>query len=386
MIEEIKEIEKYAETPKQTPIQACEKLLACVNPKLRFIELTGIGGEGILLRANDETSKQIVVKVARSDYSGKYAQTPQQASIVNKFSFKGKSKPTNTNYSRFLEGAILQRDLYSQIFEDNVTYFSIPQVYTISQDPLYFIMPYLENIGILRYFKDFSKKLKDILAAFVYLLRAMEYLHGKGIIHRDLKADNIMIGNKFKSIVILDWTLSKQIGDRGLTVIGTEAGTPGLAPIKYMTGSFKDANFLDDIYILGYVLWEFVTGKRVVAFWKQHDGEKLKASKIEDFKRLLIKYLPPCLEQIFWKATEIEEKKRYQNVQEFYDEIIKVLAESELLLQQNTLVTDVKSKQIDEAVDVIFDTSVTQDLCKNCTAASICKDFELCNLLLRLGK
>jgi hypothetical protein len=176
MIEEIKEVEKYVANPKQTPVQASANLLLKINSRFRFIELIGIGGEGILLKALDETGKQIVLKVARSQYQGKYAMTPNNKTIFNGFSFKGKPKSTNTCYERFLEGAILQRDLFQQVFDDQVTCFSVPQIYSISQDPLYLIMPFLEYIGVLRYFKDFKKHFKSYLIEFFQLSTSNSYI------------------------------------------------------------------------------------------------------------------------------------------------------------------------------------------------------------------
>ncbi len=381
MIEEIREIEKYEENPQQTPIQVSEKLLTCINPRFRFIQLLGIGGEGILLKSLDETGKQIVVKVARSAYQGKYATTPKgNQTLFNVISFKGKPKATNSSYERFLEGAKLQRDLFQQISDDQETNFSVPQVYMISQDPLFFIMPYLENTNILRFLKDFKKNLRESLTIFVYLLRSIEYIHSKGIIHRDLKADNLMIGNKLKSIVILDWTLSKIAGNRGLTVQGTISGTPGLAPIKFMDGEFINANFLDDIYSLGFVLWEFVTGKRIATIWRPTEkDEKITKQKIEDFKRLLIKFLPECLYEIFWKATEVDEKKRFQEAVSFKNALVKVMSEFEL--NTCTLVSAISEKQLEEQTEIIFDTECEIDFCKNCKIDMLCKNYGMCNLL-----
>lgn len=378
MIEHIKEIEKYDEDPNQTPPVHVENLLRSINSKYRLVRLVGIGGEGILIQAYNQIGKQIILKIARSSYQGQYAQTPKQQNVLNVFSFKGKPKPTNISYARFLEGAKLQQDIYQMLIDDNEVNMSVPPVLDISTDPLYFTMPYLENIGILRYFRDFSKKVKDILAVFIYLLRGIEYVHNRGIVHRDIKSDNILIGNKMKSIVLLDWTFAKQVGDRGLTVIGTQAGTPGLAPIKYMSGSFKDANFLDDIYLLGFVLWEFMTGIRIANVWTPGDEKNITIQKVEAFKRKIIGKLPDFLHSIFWDATAVKEKDRIKDIKTFRERILDVVSKFDL--NGNTLLNFEEAKQLEEEVDVIFDTKCDEDMCKSCDENLICKKYGLCNM------
>lgn len=385
MIGYIKNVEKYEEKPNETPVAVVEELLKAINSKYRLVRLIGIGGEGILIQAINQVGKNIVLKVARSAYQQSNLNTPQSVGVLsNVFSFKNKNKPTNLSYSRFLEGAKLQQDMHQMIIDDNETNISVPAVLDISTEPLYLVMPYIENISILRFLKDFNKKFKEILTTFVYLLRGVSYIHSKGVIHRDIKSDNILVGNKLKGVVLLDWTFSKLVGDRGLTVMGTQAGTPGFAPIKYMSGEFKNANFLDDVYLLGFTLWEFVTGARLASVWVPGDERNLSISKVEDFKRKIITKLPECLHSVFWDATAVKEKDRIKSIEEFKNRIIDVINNTEYA--GNTMLSVEESKKLEEEVDVIFDTSCDVDLCKECTDNLICKKYGLCNLFKEIFK
>lgn len=377
-------IEKWDDEPKRCPRASAEALTKFLfAEKKTLVDLIGIGGEGIVLRLVDNTGKHAVAKIARWAGQQEYLATPKgnvsENPAKNKVKFsKEKPTPTNTIYLRFLEGAKFQRDVFDLLLNDQITFFSIPQVLDISLSPLYFTMPYLENIGVLRFFHDFQKKIKDILLVFLNLLRATSYLHSKGIIHRDWKSDNLLISRSMDSVVVCDWTLAKICGNRGLTLPGTRGGTPGFAPGKFMDGDFLDANFRDDIFQLGWVFWEFVTGKRLPDYLRNTK------EKNEEIKSRLIDFLSDFLQPVFWKATETKETDRYESVNEFYQDVKNIaddLGEKNIL----TLVSEKQSQEIDKRMqDIIVDTHISAsetdiyecENCGECGELFPCKTFK----------
>ncbi len=94
---------------------------------------------------------------------------------------------------------------------------------------------------------------------FLQILEGVGYAHQKGIVHRDLKPSNIMIDEN-DAVKIMDFGIAKVLGDRGMTKTGTKMGT-----IYYMSPeqirAAKDIDQRTDIYSLGIVLYEMLTGR-----------------------------------------------------------------------------------------------------------------------------
>jgi len=93
---------------------------------------------------------------------------------------------------------------------------------------------------------------------------AIALAHSKGIIHRDLKPENTMIGD-FGEVLVMDWGLAiptdrkRKIG--GIELAATMAGTPTYMAPEMARGPYEDISTASDIYLLGAILFEIVTGK-----------------------------------------------------------------------------------------------------------------------------
>jgi PAS domain S-box-containing protein len=118
-------------------------------------------------------------------------------------------------------------------------------------------------------------ELPALLNAFVTVCNAVAYAHSRGVIHRDLKGQNVILGD-FGEVVVLDWGLAKLVGrpdgadrspavgpdddaDGGYTVQGEMLGTPAYMAPEQAAGRLDLIGFHTDVYGLGAILYEILT-------------------------------------------------------------------------------------------------------------------------------
>jgi PAS domain S-box-containing protein len=123
-----------------------------------------------------------------------------------------------------------------------------------------------------------SLQFLNLLNAFVAICNTIAYAHSRGVIHRDLKGQNVIVGD-FGEVVVLDWGLAKLVdhpenesaavsdtrdreepSDSGLTVQGQTVGTPAYMAPEQAAGRPDLIDRRTDVYGLGAVLYEILTG------------------------------------------------------------------------------------------------------------------------------
>ena len=188
---------------------------------------------------------------------------------------------------------------------------------------------------------DEQHSLNMRLDHFLKVCDALHYAHRKGVIHRDLKPVNIMIGS-YNEVYVMDWGIAKtmdadkgalgdrtvavrhdEVNERDKTKIGQVMGTPAYMSPEQADGELEILDHRSDLYSLGLVLFELVTLRRAID-GKDSDEVMLKA------RRGLIDSQPPCdggsdkteqLLAVVKKATQYEPEDRYATVEEFADDI-----------------------------------------------------------------
>jgi WD40 repeat protein/serine/threonine protein kinase len=157
------------------------------------------------------------------------------------------------------------------------------------------------------------------------IAEAIAYAHTRGVIHRDLKPSNILI-DPFDQVRITDFGLAKKLdGSSDLTLTGHLLGSPNYLPPEIACGSRRDATVLCDIYSIGAILYESLTGRP--PFLAESIQETL--LKIRDTEvpspRLLQPRVPRELETICLKCLEKNPQKRYRDARELADDLNRFL-------------------------------------------------------------
>jgi serine/threonine protein kinase len=145
--------------------------------------------------------------------------------------------------------------------------------------------------------------------------------HRLGVVHRDLKPQNIMI-DKEGNARIMDFGIARSLKEKGITGAGVMIGTPEYMPPEQVEG--EEADQRSDIYALGVILYEMLTGK--VPF----EGDtpfsiavKQKSETPED-PREISPQIPEDLAHLILKCLEKAKEKRYRNAEELLSRLNKI--------------------------------------------------------------
>jgi hypothetical protein len=171
-----------------------------------------------------------------------------------------------------------------------------------------------------------------IISVFLNIGHALAYAHHKGIVHRDIKPDNIMLGD-FGEVLLLDWGSAALINDSGKALYGT--------PI-YMSPEQARREFADqrsDIYCLGASLFHALTLRRPT--WANDQDEfwrKKRAGVIDPIDTALHRQIPSPLIDIMLKALAAKASQRYQSIDEFLTDLKNFQAGLAVSAHRDTLI------------------------------------------------
>ena len=158
-----------------------------------------------------------------------------------------------------------------------------------------------------------------VLKIATQICHALNYAHARGVVHRDIKPANIMVDDD-DNIIIMDFGIAKAADSTQLTSTGTAMGTPEYMSPEQIQGQ---ADFRTDIYSLGVVMYEMLTGSApfkaetpVAVAYKQTHEEPVPPSRIAP-------HVPRELERIVTRALRKSPDDRYPSAQAMYNDLPK---------------------------------------------------------------
>ncbi len=158
----------------------------------------------------------------------------------------------------------------------------------------YFVMELVRGVGITEFCDQNRLTPRERLELFVHVCQAVQHAHQKGIIHRDLKATNILVTlhDGTPVVKVIDFGVAKAIGqqltDKTIyTRFAQMIGTPMYMSPEQAEMSGLDIDTRSDIYALGVLLYELLTGAT------PFDKERLRTATYDEIRRIVREEEPP---------------------------------------------------------------------------------------------
>ncbi len=250
--------------------------------RYEIIKLLGEGGMGAVYKARDqEVDRLVALKVIRPELAG-------QSSVLQ----------------RFKQELILAR---------TITHRNVIRIYDlgVSDGCRFITMEFIEGRDLSSILEERKLAPEEAVKILRQVSSALEAAHAEGVVHRDLKPQNVMIEPNGR-VVVMDFGLARSMENSGLTQAGAIMGTPAYMSPEQAKGLSADER--SDIFALGIIFYQMLTG--VVPF----KGESALASLLLRTQgppappKQLDNSIPQALNDIVLKALATDPANRYQKV------------------------------------------------------------------------
>ena|SRR5688572_3047828 len=202
---------------------------------------------------------------------------------------------------------------------------------------LFYVMPFVEGESLRQKLtRDGRMPVREAVRILREVADALAYAHERGIIHRDIKPDNVMLTGRHA--VVTDFGVAKAVSAAGgdtLTTVGLALGTPAYMSPEQAMGEV-DLDHRSDIYALGVMAYEMVTGE--TPFVRSTAQAILSAHVLDAPPDLASKRgdVPPALTQFVQRCLAKQKTERWQSAEELLPILESALTPSGGLTPTNT--------------------------------------------------
>jgi len=179
-------------------------------------------------------------------------------------------------------------------------------------------MELVEGLTLRQKFQEGPLAVKDVVSYATQIGEALQEAHGRGLVHRDIKADNIMLNTR-NQIKVMDFGLAKLKGSLKLTRSSSTVGTLAYMAPEQIQGGEVDSR--SDLFAFGVLLFEMLTGR--LPFRGEHEAAMVYSILNEDAEPIEKHRadLSPVLVNLIQRCLEKDPNERYQTINEIVIEL-----------------------------------------------------------------
>jgi serine/threonine-protein kinase len=175
----------------------------------------------------------------------------------------------------------------------------------------YFTMDFIDGRSLLDVLRGGPTDIETAVRWIASVARAVDYLHAQGVIHRDLKPANLLL-DASGELFVTDFGLAKLlVGSDGRTKTGTILGTPNYMAPEQASGRLSEISPKSDVFSLGAILYELVTGRAPFAADSPLDTLLNVLEGEPTWPREINRRVPGDLARICMKCLEKNPAERY---------------------------------------------------------------------------
>lgn len=288
-----------------------------LDGRYELLELIGVGGMADIYKANDITEDRIVaVKILKNEFAA-------SEDFLRRFRNESKAIAllSHTNIVK----------IYDVGFNDKTQYIVMEYIDGIT------LTEYIERQGVLKW--------RDAVHFTTQILRALQHAHDRGIVHRDIKSQNVMLLAD-GTIKVMDFGIARFNRETDKTMSEKAIGSVHYISPEQARGEMTDEK--SDIYSVGVMLYEMLTGV------KPFDGDNPVSIALKHMqavpKRIteINSSIPEGLEEITIKAMQKEPSKRYQTAGEMIKDIEEFKKNPSIVFEYKYFSTDGSTKYFEK--------------------------------------